>query len=159
MFCGCFYVWFFKNEWGFLKPAPSVKRTNAPEAKMVFCSRCLFAVSWHCYFIMYHCFVRVWVLQKDLIFQLFRDEKRCCKLDYSFLLRIRARLWGRKESLCKLWSCWQCITPREPSLAHSFAWELKMKIKEKGCYLYHPGRLWQHYPGKLPRESDISGRN
>lgn len=33
------------------------------------------------------------------MFQLSRDEKIGCKLDYRFLLRIRARLWGRKESL------------------------------------------------------------
>lgn len=33
------------------------------------------------------------------------------------------------------------IVLRETYLANSLSWELKMNIKEKGYYLYHPGRL------------------
>lgn len=162
MFCRCFSVFLcviFKKGLWFLKPAPSVKRTNALEKKMVLYCWCLFAISWHCYFITYHWFVIMWDLQKDLTFQLFRDEKICCKLDYRFLLRIRARFWGGKKDCESFGPADSGITPREPSPAHNLSWEFKMKIKRKGCYLYHPGRFWQHYPGKLPRESDISERN
>jgi len=36
--------------------------------------------------------------------------------------------------------------------ACSLAWELKTKIKEKGCsYLYHSGRLWQALPWKATK--------